>query len=233
MIIDRISGVWDLSSASAADLVIESALEVESLKKEIFHELDGRAPASTPLATNTSSIPITRIAETLKHPERVLGLHFFGPVPLMKLVEVVKGERTSSEVFDRGIRFVKSLGKVPVRVHKDIPCFVMNRVFSAAFREAVDLVAQGIVSPEDLDVGMKLGYGWSAGPFEIADNAGLDTILLIGKFMQAIGETELFPKSDLINRMVHKGRLGRKSGEGFYTYGSDGKRIPRSEKLTT
>jgi 3-hydroxybutyryl-CoA dehydrogenase len=176
------------------------------------------------LASNTSSIPISRLAEVTQHPERVLGLHFFGPVPLMGLVEVVKGERTSEDVFERGVDFVRSLGKTPVRVMRDIPCFVMNRIFSAAFREAVDLVAAGVVSPEEVDVGMRLGYGWNAGPFEIADNAGLDTLVLIARSMKALGEETLVPRSDLIERMVKEGRLGRKSGRGFYMYSADGKR---------
>jgi 3-hydroxyacyl-CoA dehydrogenase len=147
-------------------------------------------------------------------------------VHLMGLVEVVKGEKTAGDVFDRGVDFVKSLGKTPVRVHRDIPCFVMNRVFAAAFREAVDLVDQGIVSPEDVDVGMKLGYGWNAGPFEIADNAGLDTYALIGKAMKALGEEGFTSKSDLIEKMVADGRLGRKAGKGFYRYTSERKRVP-------
>lgn len=225
-IFERITLEEDLKGASDADWVIEAALEVEDLKHEIFQELDRLAPMETPLATNTSSIPISRIARSTKHPERVLGLHFFGPVPLMGLVEVVKGEGTSPEVFERGVVFVRSLGKTPVRVRRDIPCFVMNRIFSAAFREAVDLVAQGVVSPEDVDVGMRLGYGWNAGPFEIADNAGLDTWSLIAKSMKALGEEDLVPRSDLVEGMVEEGRLGRKAGKGFYRYTPEGKRTP-------
>ncbi len=228
-VLARISPVKDLSKASEADWVIEAALEEENLKRSIFQELDRISRPETPLATNTSSIPITRLAENTKRPERVLGLHFFGPVPLMGLVEVVKGQKTSQRIFERGIAFVQSLGKTPVRVQRDIPGFVMNRIFSAAFREAMDLVDQGIVSPEDVDVGMRLGYGWNAGPFEIADNAGLDTFARVAQSMRALGETHLAPSSNLIERMVSQGRLGRKAGKGFYRYSPEGKRLPLGE----
>ena len=225
-VLERITTVEDLKSAKDVNWVIEAALEVEDLKHEIFQELDRLVPVETPLATTTSSIPITRIAQATKHPERVLGLHFFGPVPMMDVVEVVKGEKTSLEVFEGGVAFVQSLGKTPVRVQRDFPCFVMNRIFSAAFKEAVDLVAQGVVSPEDIDVGMRLGYGWNAGPFEIADNAGLDTCVLVGRSMKALGEESLVSDSGLIERMVEEGRLGRKVGKGFYQYTPEGKRLP-------
>ena len=224
-VLDRITKESDLSKASIADWVIEAAFEEENLKKEIFKELDHLAPAGTPLATNTSSIPITRIADITKKPARLLGLHFFGPVPFMGLVEVVKGAQTSEDIFQRGVGFVKSLGKTPVKVHKDIPGFVMNRIFSAAFRECVDLVSDGIVSPEDIDMGMRLGYGWNIGPFEIADNAGLDTFARVGEFMRSLGEDQLVTRSDLIKKMVEEGRLGKKVGRGFYRYGKDGKKI--------
>jgi 3-hydroxybutyryl-CoA dehydrogenase len=229
-VLARISLEKDLSSASEVDWVIEAVLEEEDLKRSIFQELDRNARPETPLATNTSSIPITRLAEKTRRPERVLGLHFFGPVPLMGLVEVVKGEKTSPEIFERGVIFVQSLGKTPIRVQRDIPGFVMNRIFSAAFREAVDLVDQGIVSPEDVDVGMRLGYGWNAGPFEIADNAGLDTCALIGQSMKALGAGHLAPNSNLIERMVAERRLGRKTGKGFYRYSPEGKRLPWEDK---
>jgi 3-hydroxybutyryl-CoA dehydrogenase len=208
-VLGRITSEKTLESAAGVQWAIEAALEVEELKKVIFRQLDRLAPVDTPLASNTSSIPISRIARATQNPNRVLGLHFFGPVPLMGLVEVVKGEKTEINVFDRGVDFVKSLGKTPVRVHRDIPCFVMNRIFSAAFREAVDLVDRGIVSPEDVDVGMKLGYGW-----------------LIGKAMKALGEEGFISKSDLIEKMVADGRVGRKAGKGFYRYTPEGKRVP-------
>ncbi len=229
-VLSRISPEKDLSSAPEADWVIEAALEVEELKREIFQELDRISRPETPLATNTSSIPITRLAENTRRPERVLGLHFFGPVPMMGLVEVIKGEKTSQEIFNRGVAFVQSLGKTPVRVHRDIPGFVMNRIFSAAFREAVDLVDQGIVSPEDVDLGMRLGYGWNVGPFEIADNAGLDTCARIGQTMRALGVGHLAPSSNLIERMVAEERLGRKTGKGFYRYSPEGKRLSWEDK---
>ena len=224
-VLDRITLVNDLKKAADVAWVIEAAFEEQALKEQLFKQLDRLVSAETRLATNTSSIPITRLARVTKRPERVMGLHFFGPVPFMGLVEVIKGEKTSEDVFNQGVEFVKSLGKTPVKVHKDIPGFVMNRIFGAAFRECVDLVADGIASPEDIDVGMRLGYGWNIGPFEIADNAGLDTFARVGESMLALGEDHLVAKSDLIVQMVREGRLGKKVGNGFYRYTKDGKKI--------
>ena len=229
-ILSRLTYETDLSSAAEADWIIEAVLEVEAIKIDLFKALEEKIPATTPLATNTSSIPITRIASHLNRPERVLGLHFFGPVPFMGLVEVVKGEQTAAHVFEAGVEFITSLGKTPVRVNRDIPGFVMNRIFSAAFREAVDLVSDGIVSPEDVDAGMRLGYGWNVGPFEVADNAGLDTFALVGQSLADLGEEQLVTKSDLLLKMIAQGRLGKKVGKGFYRYTKDGKRIPYEEE---
>jgi 3-hydroxybutyryl-CoA dehydrogenase len=225
MVLNRIKVAKDLDDLGDADLIIEAIYENENIKIELFKELDRLVPPQTPLATNTSSIPISRLAAVTATPERVLGLHFFGPVPFMGLVEVIKGEKTSEQIFNRGTDFVKSLGKTPVKVHKDIPGFVMNRIFGAAFRECVDLVADGIASPEDIDIGMRLGYGWNIGPFEIADNAGLDTFARVGETMLALGEEHLVAKSDLIMKMVKEGRLGKKVGQGFYRYSKDGKKV--------
>jgi len=201
--------------------VIEAVVEDESLKKKILAMVEDRVEKEIKIATNTSSIPVSRLALSLKHPERFMGLHFFGPVPLMGLVEVVRGKMTSEAVFAQGMAFVKNLGKYPVKVTKDIPGFVMNRVFAAAFRECQELVANGITTPRDIDTGMRLGYGWTAGPFEIADNAGLDTIVRIGKSMKSLGESYLYSDTGLVEKMVEKGNLGRKSGQGFYPYGTE------------
>jgi 3-hydroxybutyryl-CoA dehydrogenase len=224
-VLERITFTGDLNKAGDAGWVIEAAFEEQALKEQLFEQLDKLVSDDAILATNTSSIPVTQLARLTKRPEKVLGLHFFGPVPFMGLVEVIKGEKTSDKVFNQGLDFVKSLGKTPVKVHKDIPGFVMNRIFGAAFRECVDLVADGIASPEDIDVGMRLGYGWNIGPFEIADNAGLDTFARVGETMLALGEEHLVAKSDLILKMVEEGRLGKKAGEGFYRYTKDGKKI--------
>ena len=224
-VMDRLVFSDNLNKAADAHWVIEAAFEEQALKEALFKQLDQLVSEDTILATNTSSIPITRLAMATNRPERVVGLHFFGPVPFMALVEVIRGEKTPDDVFDQGVDFIKSLGKTPVKVHKDIPGFVMNRIFGAAFRECVDLVAEGIASPEDIDIGMRLGYGWNIGPFEIADNAGLDTFARVGQTMLALGEEHLVAKSDLILRMVKEGRLGKKVGHGFYRYGKDGKKI--------
>lgn len=224
---DRISFGPDYSQAAGkADYLIEAVLEVEEIKLEVFKNMERLARKDTLIATNTSSIPITRLARVMNHPERVLGLHFFGPVPFMGLVEVVKGEETSEDVFEQGVEFVRSLGKTPVKVRRDIPMFVMNRIFAAAFSEALDLVAEGVCTTEDVDVGMRLGYGWNVGPFEIADNAGLDTYNLILRTLKSLGEDKLFPGpgASLIEDLVNQGRLGKKSGSGFYEYGPDGKK---------
>lgn len=229
LILNRVSYGMDDAAAESAAWVVEAVPEVEHLKIEVFKAVERKAPPETPLATNTSSIPITRMAAHLNRPERLIGLHFFGPVPFMGLVEVVKGEQTTAGVFEAGVDFVTSLGKTPVRVKRDIPGFVMNRIFSAAFREAIDLVSEGIVSPEDVDAGMRLGYGWQAGPFEIVDNAGLDTVALVGKSMVDLGAGHLVSTSDLIPRMIRDGRLGKKAGRGFYRYTKDGKRLPNEK----
>jgi len=225
-VFQRITPESTLSSAARADWVIEVVLEIEDLKKQIFKELDRLAPHQTPLATNTSTIPISRLSRATQHPERVLGLHFFGPVPLMGTVEVIKGEKTSTEVFERGMSFVQSLGKTPIRVNKDIPGFILNRVFGASVREAMALVAAGITTPEDIDTGMKLGFNWNAGPFEIVDNAGLDVWAFAAKSMESLGEKQIMPDSKILEQMVKDGRVGKKVGKGFYRYSADGKRLP-------
>ena len=143
----------------------------------------------------------------------------------MALVEVVRGQKTSDQVFDAAMDLVRKLGKTPVAVNRDIPMFVMNRIFGAAFDEAADLVALGIASAEDVDTGMKLGYGWTAGPFQIADNAGLDTWVRIMETMDKLEVRPVRPGRKMLEKLVAEGRLGRKVGRGFYSYDKAGRRI--------
>ena len=223
---DRISAVSDLSKAPKCQWVIEAVFEDEKMKKELFKDLDTSCPVETILASNTSSIPITRLASLARHPERVVGLHFFGPVPMMRLVEVIKGEKTSDAVFGKSVDFIASLGQYPVKVMKDIPGFIMNRVSGVAFREALSLVENGIASVEDVDKGMRYGFNWNIGPFEIADNAGIDTYVRVGKSFAALGASDIAASSPLMENMLKAGRLGRKVGKGFYYYSPDGKMTP-------
>lgn len=198
--------------------VIEAVFEDETLKKDLLRQVERQVGPRTIIGTNTSSIPVGSLASALSDPSRFVGLHFFGPVPLMGLVEVVQGPDTSEATYNRSMAFVKALGKHPVGVKKDLPGFVMNRIFAAAFKECQELVRDGVATVEDIDAGMRLGYGWRLGPFQIVDNAGLDTVLRINRSMKALGETCLFAETDLIEKKVEKGQLGRKAGQGFYTY---------------
>jgi 3-hydroxybutyryl-CoA dehydrogenase len=224
----RLETMHGLKPTKEVSWVIEAVYEEEALKKKIFAEVEDAVGKDALFATNTSSIPITRLAASLDQPDRLVGLHFFGPVPFMGLVEVVRSAFTSGPVFREGVRFAESLGKHAVCVEKDIPGFVMNRVFAAAFRECQELVADGVATPEDIDVGMRLGYGWNIGPFEIADNAGLDTFLRVGQSMKSLGQNHLYSDSGLIENMVADGKLGRKSGEGFYRYDPEsGKKLTK------
>ncbi|MEM8559961.1 MAG: 3-hydroxybutyryl-CoA dehydrogenase [Bacteroidota bacterium] len=200
-----------------ADLVVEAATENPDIKAKVFAQLDGAAPGHALLASNTSSISITQIAATTDRPDQVIGMHFFNPVPVMKLVEVVRGLATSDATFDAVFGLAEALGKTPVAVN-DYPGFVSNRVLMPMINEAVYCVMEGVAEPEAIDTVMKLGMAHPMGPLTLADFIGLDVCLFIMEVLhRELGDSKYRP-CPLLRKMVTAGYLGRKSGRGFYTY---------------
>ena len=213
----RIKYVGDMATISEADLVIEAATENPDLKLKIFREADEKARPGVILASNTSSISITRIAAATKRPESVIGMHFMNPVPLMKLVEVIRGLATSDEVTSTILDACRKMGKVPVEA-KDSPGFISNRVLCPMINEAIFALQEGVGTPEAIDTVMKLGMNHPMGPLTLADLIGLDVVLFVMEVLQRdLGEDKYRP-APLLRRMVDAGWLGRKSGRGFYTY---------------
>ncbi len=203
--------------AADADLAIEAVVEVAEVKAEVFRALNERLGEDAILATNTSSISITELAATTRRPERFIGMHFFNPVPLMKLVEIVRGLQTSDETFGAAHELAERLGKEPVEV-RDSPGFVSNRVLLPMINEAVYCVMEGVAGPEEVDTVMKLGMNHPMGPLALADLIGLDTCLHIMEVLhEGLGDTKYRP-CPLLRRYVAAGRLGHKSGKGFYEY---------------
>ncbi len=200
-----------------ADLVVEAATERVDLKLKIFETLDQSAPAHTILATNTSSISITKIAAVTSRPDKVIGMHFMNPVPIMKLVEVIRGYLTSDEVCDQVFAVSKDLGKIPVEVN-DYPGFVANRILMPMINEAIMTLHEGVAGVEEVDTVMKLGMAHPMGPLQLADFIGLDVCLAILRVLHdGFGNPKYAPCPLLVN-MVTAGHLGIKSGEGFYKY---------------
>ncbi len=213
----RIALAESLESVSGADLVVEAATENRDLKFRIFREIDGHAPAHAILATNTSSISITEIAAETGRPERVIGMHFMNPVPVMKLVEIIRGLATSDETTDAVSRKAELLGKT-VAEAEDYPGFVANRILMPMINEAVYCLMEGVAEAEAIDTVMKLGMNHPMGPLALADLIGLDTCLAIMEVLQdGLGDSKYRP-CPLLRKYVAAGRLGRKSGAGFYTY---------------
>jgi 3-hydroxybutyryl-CoA dehydrogenase len=213
----RISTSTSFDAVKTADLVVEAATENPEIKFDIFEDLDRFAPKDAILASNTSSISITEIAKQTRRPERVIGMHFMNPVPLMKLVEVIRGPETSSETVKQTLEIVKALGKVPVEVN-DAPGFVSNRVLMPMINEAIFCVQDGIATAEGVDEVMKLGMNHPLGPLALADLIGLDVCLAIMKVLQDGLDAHKYRPAPLLEQMVAKGQLGRKSGQGFYVY---------------
>ena len=223
--LDRLSTSTDMKAAVAnADLVVEAATENVDLKLKIFQQLDEAAPEGAILATNTSSISITKIAAVTKRPEKVIGMHFMNPVPIMKLVEVIRGYATSDEVTAQIMELSKQLGKVPVEVN-DYPGFVANRILMPMINEAIYSLYEGVAGVSEIDTVMKLGMAHPMGPLQLADFIGLDVCLSILRVLHdGFGNPKYAPCPLLVN-MVTAGKLGAKSGEGFYTYGHGTKEL--------
>jgi 3-hydroxybutyryl-CoA dehydrogenase len=213
----QIRFVGDMAGISEADLVIEAATENPDLKLKIFHEADEKVRTGVILASNTSSISITKIAAATKRPEQVIGMHFMNPVPLMKLAEVVRGLATTDEVTANVMEICRRMGKEPVEA-KDSPGFISNRILCPMINEAIFALQEGVGTPEAIDTVMKLGMNHPMGPLTLADLIGLDVVLFVMEVLQRdLGEDKYRP-APLLRRMVDAGWLGRKSGHGFYSY---------------
>ena len=216
-ILSRISGTTDMSLAADCDLVVEAAIENMKIKKEIFAELDSICKPETILASNTSSLSITEVASATKRPDKVIGMHFFNPAPVMKLVEIIRGMATSQETFDAVKELSLAIGKEPVEV-AEAPGFVVNRILLPMINEASFILQEGIASVEDIDTAMKFGANHPMGPLALGDLIGLDVCLAIMDVLyNETGDTK-YRASSTLRKYVRAGWLGRKTGRGFYNY---------------
>ncbi|MEW4281103.1 3-hydroxybutyryl-CoA dehydrogenase [Priestia megaterium] len=216
-IMERLHLANEITAAQKADLIVEAVVEKMEVKQAIFAELDLLAPSHTILATNTSSLPITEIAAVTTRPEKVIGMHFMNPVPVMKLVEIIRGLATADEVYQAVYETTKKLNKTPVEVH-DFPGFVSNRILMPMINEAVFTLYEGVANEEDIDQVMKLGMNHPMGPLTLADFIGLDTCLFIMETLHKGFGDDKYRPCPLLRKYVKAGWLGRKTGKGFFTY---------------
>ncbi|GAA2363886.1 MULTISPECIES: 3-hydroxyacyl-CoA dehydrogenase family protein [Streptomyces] len=214
----RISTGTALDAAADADLVVEAVFEQADIKRDIFATLDGLVKDTTVLASNTSAIPITKLAAATSRPERVVGTHFFSPVPMMALCELVRGRHTSDETLATARAFAESAGKTCIVVNRDVAGFVTTRLISALIVEAAKLHESGVATAEDIDLACKLGFGHAMGPLATADLTGVDVLTHATENIYTESRDEKFAPPESMRRMVDAGDLGRKSGRGFHTY---------------
>ncbi|MBP6492293.1 MAG: 3-hydroxybutyryl-CoA dehydrogenase [Clostridia bacterium] len=213
----RIKGSTDINIVADADLIIEAATEEMESKKALFAELDQLCKPGTIIATNTSSLSITEIAASTNRPDKIIGMHFFNPVPMMKLVEIIKGLATSDETRDSILELTRNLGKTPVEV-EEAPGFVVNRILIPMVNEGIGILADGVAKAEDIDQAMMLGANHPMGPLALGDLVGLDVCLAIMEVLHSEYGDDKYRPHPLLKKMVRAGKLGRKSGEGFYNY---------------
>jgi 3-hydroxybutyryl-CoA dehydrogenase len=217
-ILSRLIGTTDVKKAvEGAVMVVEAVFEKFELKRDIFQKLDALCPPSVILASNTSTLSIANLAAATKNPARVIGTHYFSPVPAMRLVEVIKGKETSDATADKTVELCKSFGKTPIVV-KDIPGFIVNRFLCLIYNEAANMIHNGSAGAEEIDQAMKLGCNWPMGITEIMDLAGVDVCAFAIEAMHQMTGEERYKPSPLFKKMMDEKRLGRKTGEGFYTY---------------
>ncbi|KAB1937081.1 3-hydroxyacyl-CoA dehydrogenase family protein [Micromonospora sp. ALFpr18c] len=214
----RITPTTDLEAVADAEIVVEAVFERLEIKHEVFRALDKICKSDAVLATNTSAIPVTQIAAVTERPEAVVGTHFFSPVPMMQLCELVRGYKTSDATLATARAFAEEIGKTVVVVNRDIAGFVTTRLISALVVEAVKLVESGVVSAEDLDTACRLGFGHAMGPLATTDLTGVDVLLHASQNIYTDTADEKFFPPELLQRMVTAGDLGRKTGKGFYAY---------------
>ncbi|MFI6346763.1 3-hydroxyacyl-CoA dehydrogenase family protein [Streptomyces sp. NPDC050560] len=214
----RITPTTDLGAAADADIVVEAVFERLDVKLGIFRDLDTLVGPGTVLASNTSAIPITKIAAGTSHPERVVGTHFFSPVPMMALCELVRGHKTSDETLATAREFAESIGKTCVVVNRDVAGFVTTRLITALVVEAARLHESGVATAEDIDLACRLGFGHTMGPLATADLTGVDILLHAAENIYTETQDEKFAPPELMRRMVDAGDIGRKSGQGFYEH---------------
>jgi 3-hydroxybutyryl-CoA dehydrogenase len=214
----RITPTTDLAAAAEADIVVEAVFERLEVKREVFQDLDRICRPDAVLATNTSAIPITQIAAATQRPESVVGTHFFSPVPMMKLCELVRGHKTSDATLATARSFAEEIGKTCVVVNRDVAGFVTTRLIAALAVEAIRLVESGVISAEELDTACRLGFGHAMGPLATTDLTGLDIMLHAAQNIYTDTADGRFAPPELLRRMVSAGDLGRKTGRGFYPH---------------